>query len=95
MTEQDVLYIYTIPIVSLETFMGVDQRTGEGSNPRISLVVSKSERNHGHNIIYIYSSFYCNDQCSKLRIYFVPTSGAERHRIVHRAIFQCARAYIM
>ena len=27
--------------------MGVDQRTGEGTNPRIPLVVSKSHRNHG------------------------------------------------
>ena len=31
----------------LETFMVVDQRTGEGSNPRITLVVSKSDSNHG------------------------------------------------
>ena len=31
----------------LETFMGVDQRTGEGSNPRLPLVVSKSDSNHG------------------------------------------------
>ena len=31
----------------LETFMGVDQRTGEGSKPRIPLVVSKSDRDHG------------------------------------------------
>ena len=31
----------------LETFMGVDQRTGEGSNPPITLVVSKSDSNHG------------------------------------------------
>ena len=27
--------------------MGVDQRTGEGSKPRISCVVSKSDRDHG------------------------------------------------
>ena len=27
--------------------MGVDQRTGEGSNPRIRRVVSKSDRDHG------------------------------------------------
>ena len=27
--------------------MGVDQRTGEGSKPRIPLVVSKSDRDHG------------------------------------------------
>ena len=27
--------------------MGVDQRSGEGSNPRITLVVSKSDSNHG------------------------------------------------
>ena len=26
---------------TLDFFMGVDQRTGEGSNPRITLVVSK------------------------------------------------------
>ena len=32
---------------ALETFMGVDQRTGEGSKPRIPLVVSKSDRDHG------------------------------------------------
>ena len=32
---------------SLETFMGVDQRTGEGSKQRIPLVVSKSDRDHG------------------------------------------------
>ena len=31
----------------LETFMGVDQRTGEGSKPRIRRVVSKSDRDHG------------------------------------------------
>ena len=31
----------------LETFMGVDQRTGEGSKPRIFRVVSKSDRDHG------------------------------------------------
>ena len=31
----------------LETFMGVDQRTGEGTNPRIPRVVSKSDRDHG------------------------------------------------
>ena len=31
----------------LETVMGVDQRTGEGSKPRISRVVSKSDRDHG------------------------------------------------
>ena len=31
----------------LETFMGVDQRTGEGSKPRIPRVVSKSDRDHG------------------------------------------------
>ena len=30
----------------LETFMGVDQRAGPGTNPCISLVVSKSESNH-------------------------------------------------
>ena len=27
--------------------MGVDQRTGEGSKPRIPCVVSKSDRDHG------------------------------------------------
>ena len=27
--------------------MGVEQRTGAGSNPRISRVVSKSDRDHG------------------------------------------------
>ena len=27
--------------------MGVDQRTGEGSKPRIPRVVSKSDRDHG------------------------------------------------
>ena len=27
--------------------MGVDQRTGEGTNPRIPRVVSKSDRDHG------------------------------------------------
>ena len=37
--------LYTICF--LETFMGVDQRTGEGTKPRIPLVVSKSHRNHG------------------------------------------------
>ena len=31
----------------LDTFMGVDQRTGEGSKPRIPRVVSKSDRHHG------------------------------------------------
>ena len=31
----------------LETFMGVVQRTGAGSKPRISRVVSKSDRDHG------------------------------------------------
>ena len=31
----------------LETFMGVEQRTGEGSKPRIPRVVSKSDRDHG------------------------------------------------
>ena len=31
----------------LETFMGVDQRTGEVSKPRIPRVVSKSDRDHG------------------------------------------------
>ena len=30
----------------LETFIGVDQRTGEGTNPRIPLVASKSDRDH-------------------------------------------------
>ena len=34
-------------VVVLETFMGVVQRTGAGSNPRISRVVSKSDRQHG------------------------------------------------
>ena len=33
--------------VFLETFMGVVQRTGAGSKPRISRVVSKSDRDHG------------------------------------------------
>ena len=33
--------------MNLETFMGVDQRTGEGSKPRIPRVVSKSDRDHG------------------------------------------------
>ena len=32
--------------MELETFMGVDQRTGEGSKPRIPCVVSKSDSNH-------------------------------------------------
>ena len=27
--------------------MGVDQRTGEGSKPRLPLVISKSDRDHG------------------------------------------------
>ena len=31
----------------LETFMGLDQRTGAGSNPCISRVVSKSDSDHG------------------------------------------------
>ena len=31
----------------LETFMAVVQRTGAGSDPRISHVVSKSDRDHG------------------------------------------------
>ena len=31
---------------NLETFMAVVQRTGAGSNPRISRVVSKSDRDH-------------------------------------------------
>ena len=31
----------------LETLMGLDQRTGAGSNPRIPCVVSKSDRDHG------------------------------------------------
>ena len=31
----------------LETFMGVDQRTGEGYKLRIPRVVSKSDRDHG------------------------------------------------
>ena len=31
----------------LETFMGVDQRTGEGTNPHIPVVVSKSHSDHG------------------------------------------------
>ena len=31
----------------LETFMGLDQRTGAGTNPRIPRVVSKSDRDHG------------------------------------------------
>ena len=35
------------PYVGLETFMGVDQRTGEGSKPCIPCVVSKSDRDHG------------------------------------------------
>ena len=30
----------------LETFMGLDQRTGAGTNPRIPRVVSKSDRDH-------------------------------------------------
>ena len=34
-------------MMALETFMGVDQRTGEGSKPRIPRVVSKSDRDHG------------------------------------------------
>ena len=32
----------------LETFMGVVQRTGAGSKPRNSRVVSKSDRDHGN-----------------------------------------------
>ena len=36
----------------LETFMGVDQRTGEGSKPRIPRVVSKSDRDHGTATTY-------------------------------------------
>ena len=43
--------ITIIPYVSgyfmLETVMGVEQRTGAGSNPRIFCVVSKSDRDHG------------------------------------------------
>ena len=40
----------------LETFMGVEQRTGAGSKPRISRVVSKPDSNHwsgyyGHRIL--------------------------------------------
>ena len=31
----------------LETFMGAVQKTGAGSNPHISCVVSKSDRDHG------------------------------------------------
>ena len=31
----------------LETFMGLDQRTGAGTNPRIPHVVSKLDRDHG------------------------------------------------
>ena len=30
-----------------ETFMGVDQKTGPGTNPRIPLVVFKSDSDHG------------------------------------------------
>ena len=30
----------------LETFMGVEQRTGLGTNPRIPCVVSKSDSDH-------------------------------------------------
>ena len=33
--------------LALETFMGGVQRTGAGSKPRISCVVSKSDRDHG------------------------------------------------
>ena len=40
--------MYTLhPSAQLETFMGVEQRPGAGSNPRISCVVSKSDRDHG------------------------------------------------
>ena len=35
------------PSKLLETFMGLDQRTGAGTNPRIPCVVSKSDRDHG------------------------------------------------
>ena len=31
----------------LETFMGLEQRAGPGTNPRISRVVSKSDSDHG------------------------------------------------
>ena len=34
-------------LVTLETFMGVVQKTGERSKLRISRVVSKSDRDHG------------------------------------------------
>ena len=33
--------------VLIETFMGLDQRTGAGTNQRIPRVVSKSDRDHG------------------------------------------------
>ena len=35
------------PFLSFTIRMGVDQRAGEGSNPLLTLVVSKSDRNHG------------------------------------------------
>ena len=44
----DLLEVYK----SLETFMGGDQRTGEGSKPRIPCVVSKSDRDHGTATMY-------------------------------------------
>ena len=36
-----------INVHPLATFMGVDQRAGPGTNPRIPRVVSKSDRDHG------------------------------------------------
>ena len=36
---------------TLETFMAVVQRTGEGSKPRIPCVVSKSDRDHAGRLL--------------------------------------------
>ena len=46
-----VVYLFPSAAISLystalETFMGVDQRTGEGSKPRTPRVVSKSDSDH-------------------------------------------------
>ena len=68
--------------------MGVDQRTGEGSNPRITLVVSKSDSSHGsattanRTLGLTPASTICHSNLS-LRYYPIhnprPTSGEYAH----------------
>ena len=72
----------------LATFMGVDQRTGEVSNPHIPRVVSKSDSNHGtatmaHRTLGLMpAGTICHSNLSLSYYPILTTPGSEESRVL-------------